>query len=391
MVWLPKTQAIASDDPREHTYGHLDCPACDRARTVTLARITPSLTFAEASALWLSSRSLDPSLRPIRARFIRANTEKSYRQYIDSLDLFFGNLRLDQVHLGHLRSYQEARVTGAPPFIRKRRPNKNVIAGPCPAAPKKANQELALLKAIMRRAGCWSQELDEYYEPFQEEIADVPRALLAEDQKKWLDVALTQRRWWLVYWYSVLAFETSMSTNEIRSLRIGDVNLFHGIVSVPDAGAKNSYRARTLPLLSADVKWSAEQLLARAQDLGAAAPTDFLFPYRRPPKPFDPTRPMSVSGIKKLWDEVRIASGLKGFRPYDTRHTAITRWAEAGMNIADIMVMAGHMNRKMTLHYTHICGQAKRRQLEEVAARMGPKTDRAGSFGAPFYISDRRA
>ncbi len=38
-----------------------------------------------------------------------------------------------------------------------------------------------------------------------------------------------------------------MSTNEIRSLRLGDVNLHHGIVNVPDEGAKNRYRARTIP------------------------------------------------------------------------------------------------------------------------------------------------
>lgn len=373
-----------------HSFGHIDCPACNRARTLTLQKITPQLSFADASALWLESRSLDPALKAVSARFIRQTTEKSYRQYVDSLDLFFGNLRLEEIHLGHIRQYQEARVTGAPPFIRKRRPNKNVVAGPCPASPKKVNQELGTLQRIMRRAGLWSQELEEYYEPFREEINDVPRALTAEEQKKWLDVCRTQQRWWLVHWYSVLAFETSMGTNELRSLRIGDVNLFHGVVQVPAAGSKNDYRTRTLPLISADVKWSVEQLLARSRDLGATSPTDFLFPFRRPPKPFDPTKPMSVSGIKKLWNEVRTASGLGWFRPYDTRHTAITRWAENGVPIADIMVMAGHMNRRMTLHYTHICQQAKRRQLEDVVARMAPKMERP-SFGAPFYIANSRA
>src|SRR5258708_25163439 len=109
MVWLPKNEPLNRGEAfpgrsygrAEHTFGHLDCPACDQARSVSLARITPSLTFVEASALWISSRSLDPSLNAIRGRFIRINTEKSYRQYIDSLDLFFGNLQLEQIHLGH--------------------------------------------------------------------------------------------------------------------------------------------------------------------------------------------------------------------------------------------------------------------------------------------------
>jgi integrase len=390
MVPLSHLQQSSISPAIEHSFGHIDCPACERAKSVTLARIVPSLAFVDASELWLSSRSLDPAIRPARGRFIRANTEKSYRQYVDSLRLFFGNLRLEEIHIGHLRSYQEARVSGAPPFIRKRRPNKNVIAGPCPAAPKKVNQELAILKTILRRAGLWTQELDEYYEPFLEEIKDVARALSAHEQQKWLDVCLVERRWWLVYWYSVLAFETSMSTNEQRALRIGDINLYHGIVQVPDAGAKLSCRVRTIPLISAEAKWSVEQLLARAKDLGATGPMDYLFPFRQPPRPFDPTRPMTVSGIKKLWNEVRTAADLKWFTPYGTRHTAITRWSENGKPLADIMAMAGHLNPRMTLHYTHICEQAKRRQLEAVAARMAPASDR-GSFGAPFYISSSRA
>lgn len=374
----------------EHSYGHIDCPACERARSLSLKRITTDLKFSDAAALWIESRSLDPSLKPIRARFIRESTENSYRAYIDSLNLFFGNLTIGEIHVGHIRSYQEARIAGAPPFIRKRRPNKNVIAAPCKASPKKCNQEISLLKSIMRRAGCWSLEIDEYYEPLLEQIQDLPRALTVDQQRKWLEVARIQQRWWLVYWYSVLAFETSMSTNEIRSLRIGDVNLFHGLVNIPDAGAKNKYRARTIPLISAEVKWVTEQLLARAKDLGSGSPLHYLFPFRRPPGPWDPTRPMTASGIKKLWEEVRAASGLKEFRPYDTRHTAITRWAENGKEMADIMVMAGHMDRKTTLHYTHICDQVKRRQMEAMAQRMGPKSEGVPASSTPFYIPNRR-
>lgn len=368
-----------------HSFGHIDCPACERARAVTLSRILPSSSFAEAAAIWLESRSATASSR---AQFLRKSTRDSYRHYIESLDLFFGNLKLDQIHVGHLRQYQEARISGAPPFIRKRRPNKNVIAGPCPAAPKKVNQELSILKMIMRRGQCWTQELDEFYEPYREEINDVPRALSCEDQARWLAVARSRQPWWLVYWYSVLAFETSMSTNEERALRIGDINLHHGILNVSSEGAKNRYRARTIPLISAEARWVMEQLLVRAKDIGAASPLHYLFPFRDRRAPYDPTKPMSVSGIKRQWNEVRTASGLKWFRPYDTRHTAITRWAEGGMTSTDIMALAGHVSQRMMLHYTHISQQAKRRALEAAVGKIGPKSDYGGS--APFYVSNRR-
>lgn len=226
-----------------HTFGHLDCPACEWARQKVIAKIVASMLFADGAALWLESSSLDPGAGAVQGRFIKANTDKSYRHYIESLDLFSGNLRLDQIHLGHLRQYQEARLAGAPPFIRKRRSNKNVIAGPCPASAKKVNQEMVILKKILRRANCWTQELDEYYEPLLETVSDVPRALEPNEQRRWLEVALLRREWWVVYWYSVLASETAMSTDEIRALRIGDLNLNHGIVNVREG--KNKYRSRT--------------------------------------------------------------------------------------------------------------------------------------------------
>lgn len=346
----------------QHTLGHLDCPACERSRAMTLGQISPELPFPVAAALWIQSRSFRANA--IQARYIRASTEKSYRQYVDSLNLFFGKLQLDKIHLGHIRQYQEARVTGAAPFIRKRRPNKNVVAAPCPASPKKANQELSILKMILRRGGCWTEEMDAFYQPFEQRPAEVARALTPEEQQRWLDVAGFKERWHLVYWYSVLAFDTSMSTNELRALRIGDVSMVHRAINVSSMGAKNRYRQRSIAIQSADALWALEQLIARARDLGAVNPQHYLFPFRETPHPFDPTRPMSVSGIKRLWNEVRDASGLKWFRPYDTRHTALTRWAEAGVPPAVIQARAGHVNERMMAVYVHISEAIQRKWFQ---------------------------
>jgi integrase len=52
--------------------------------------------------------------------------------------------------------------------------------------------------------------------------------------------------------------------------------------------------------------------------------------------------------------------GLNWLRPYDLRHTAITRMAEAGVPIHVIMSFAGHMSAKMQLHYTSISMASKR-------------------------------
>lgn len=369
----------------QHTLGHLDCPPCEKSRFLSLHILSPTLPFRTASAIWLESRSFRTVAGQVSARYIRKTTEDSYEQYVASLLLFFADMPLEKIHLGHIRQYQEARVTGAEPFHRKRRPNKSEEVKACPASPKKCNQELSILKMILRRAQCWSKELDEFYQPFREAVSDIPRALSVTDRKLWLDVCLCKERWHLVYWYSVLAFETSMSTNEERSLRIGDVSLYQRMVNIGDDGAKNEYRARTIPLHSAEVVWAAEQLLERAKDIGSVSPQHYLFPLgQRGGYGYDPTKPMTSSGIKMLWNEVRAASGLKWFRQYDTRHTAITHWAESGVNPEIIRSMAGHVTERMMRHYTHISLAAQRRALEAALPKIGPH-----AMAAPFYVRQK--
>lgn len=358
----------------QHTLGHIDCPVCEGSRTMLLSRISPSLPFREAAQLWLESRSAKSSIRNIRARYIRENTERSYVQYIASLTLFFEDMPMNNIHIGHIDAYKDARLAGDPPFIRKRRPNKNVVPAPSPVQPKKVNQELSIFKMIMERAGCWSQEIDDNYEPFLEQESDLRRALTFDERRHWLAVAASNPRWSIINWYSVIAFETSMGTNEMRSLRIGDVNLFHQTISIPPEGGKNNARIRTVPLVTGDALWAAEKLLERAKSLGASSPLHFLFPYRRPPYPFDPTRHMTVAGIRVQWDEMRSESGLIDFTQYRTRHTALTHWAEGGMRITDMMALAGHLTPRQTLHYARISEGALRKSLEGALHRKGPES-----------------
>jgi integrase len=346
---------------------------------MTLFAITPELSFGTASSHWLEARSFKAIPGAISARYIRDTTEQSYRQYIQSLNLFFAEIPLNKIHLGHIRSYQLARINGHDPFIRKRRPNKNVQAAPCPASPKKCNQELSLLRTILTTAGLWSLELASYH-PLNEELDHTKkRAATKDERQRWLDVCLLKERWHVVYWYSVLGLETSMSTNEIRNLRVGEINLNQRILNISSRGAKNRYRIRTLPLQSPECLWAVEQLLARARDLGAISPQHFVFPFRIKRDEYDPTKPMTSSGIKKAWQEVRDASGLTWFRMYDLRHTCATHWAEDGVNPLTIRSMMGHCDDKMMERYTHISEGAKRKALEASLPKIGPQSV------SPFY------
>ncbi len=316
--------------------------------------ITPDMTFADAAREWLKS------VAPVAADgsriggYIRSTTKRDYERKLRSVCLFFGEMRLCDIRLDHLTAYQRARAEGAEPFVRLRHPYDK-HPRPCPAKPQQVNQELTHVVRILKRTGLWGEHLKDLYRELREEIPQIQRALTPEEQQRWLKTARSHTRWNLVYWWSLLTFDTCMSTNEIRGLRLGDINLQQRMVRVPVEASKNAHRHRDIEVAGEDAIWALEQLVARANSLGACAPHHYLFPFivTRSKRAFA-DRQMTESGLKKPWEEVRQASGLVWFRMYDTRHTAITRLAEAGVPIMVIMKRAGHISMRMTQHYTHI-------------------------------------
>jgi hypothetical protein len=64
-------------------------------------------------------------------------------------------------------------------------------------------------------------------------------------------------------------------------------------------------------------------------------------------------------------------SAQKGFgRRHDNRHTLVTELGESGAGDEVIMSIAGHVSRAMLSRYSHVRMEAKRRALDEIAARQ---------------------
>lgn len=339
-----------------HTRDHVRCPACALARqTLTeTTRLDPSVSFKVAAQDWLRSMTFTGN---VRCGYVAPRTLADYGQYIDTLNgIFFSELPVNEIHVGHLRTYQELRSATA--------------------GPNKINQELGILVRIMKSAGVWSSELEQHYLPLLHEEADVPRALDPDQQATFLRRAEELRT--LIFAYASLAFEILASSCEMRGLQIGDLKLKPRVTEIRRRHAKNRHRIRTVPIVTDRAMWAAEWLITRARSLGAKGDEHFLFPFCNYGGEYDPTRPMSDSGIKKPWDEVRVAAGLPWFRIHDVRHTGITRLAEAGTPVPVIMGMAGHISRRMWEHYTTISDQAKRMALQN-------------ALGAPIKARRRRA
>ncbi len=57
-------------------------------------------------------------------------------------------------------------------------------------------------------------------------------------------------------------------------------------------------------------------------------------------------------------------------RWHDNRHTLVTELSESGAGEEVIMSIAGHVSRAMLSRYSHVRMEAKRRALDEIAARQ---------------------
>jgi hypothetical protein len=411
-----------------HTPGHRgDCPGCREKAFTERLQIASDLPVPEAAKLWIESRAITAGRR---ARFVSQRSLDDFEEYRRALSRFFAQpveppelpLVLKEIHLGHIRQYQEDRVNGllgpTPeelfPRLAKTLAKKlkvsvdDIRSNPEMLAiveaqidaypqrevnPNKVNQEVSMLVRILKRAGVWTPKMEEDYEPLQHVESDIPQALTPDEQEWFLRKAREISEF--VYCYAVLGIHATLSTKEERSLKIGDVNPDAGIVMVRNDSAKNKYRIRTIPI-TAEAVWAVQRLIDRANSLGSTSPQHYLMPFRLVRGQFDPNQPMTVSGIKYPWNQIRRAADLPWFTPYDLRHTGCTRYAEDGISIHVLLAMAGHMSRKMQQHYIHISEAAKRKAVQKtygaaalrsIASKKSP--DKVAAWGTSVLITQK--
>ena len=361
----------------QHTFGHVDCSACAGSQTLSFESVTPGLLFPEAFRIWIAHRTLDCAqngVMVLNAGYLSHRTLRDYKACASALGKFFFGLRLSEIHAGHLREYQRARSVC----------DLTVAAWKKPCGANRIRKEIDLLLRILRAAKLWGEEQSLHFQPLRPVELDLPRAMQPDEQRRFLAVAASRVEWQFIYWYSVLALQTTASTNELRALRLVDVVPGQGILQIRREGAKNKYRMRTIPLETPEVIFAVECLIERARQLGSTAPHHCLFPIRESRRRYDPQRAMSDSGLKKRWHAVRAAAGLGWLRPYDLRHTGVTRMAEAGGPIHVMMAYAGHMTRRSQQHYVTVGMMAKRKWA---TATWGEQSATPPKFG-PQYESN---
>lgn len=333
----------------QHTPGHIHCPACARVleQMVYTGGLKSSMSFREAADAFFRIRQAPNALG--RVRYVSPRTQQDLAFYLKTLAKWFGDLRLDQIHLGHIRTYQHDRATGNG-FTRKRGDREEIST----AGAAKINREVWVLRRVMTAAGCWTPDMTAAMQELEEPDSDVPKALSLEEQERFLLTAATRPEWRTVWLYSMVALHTTFSSDEMRTIRQGDVNLTYGILGVNRKHGKNKYRRRDIALTDGACIWALGELIQRATELAGRGPEMYLFPRAVAKGHYDGNLPMTVSGLRKPFEAVRDAAGVPWFNINGWRHTAITRLAEDGVPIAVIQRRAGHVSPRMTAHYTHI-------------------------------------
>ena len=171
----------------------------------------------------------------------------------------------------------------------------------------------------------------------EEEIIVIPRnetgLVLAA-----LEAKLTYRdvNW---SWYTEFMLQTAMRTGEVRAAKWDDIKenklLVHQNYTLTH-GLKNSTKTNKR-------RWV--PINARCQEILAELPreNDFIFPWNR--LAFQSYFRKKLSPLH----EAGLISHV--YRPYDCRHTAISRWIEAGIPVPQVANWAGNTSEVIFKHY----------------------------------------
>jgi len=297
--------------------------------------------FDKAAAQWLAVREQQVATNTLSAR-----TYDSERYLLRSLLKGFCGKRLGDITMHDIEAYRLRRARTV--------------------SPRTVNVEMKILRMILRRAKTWNRLADDY-KPLPENKRGPGRALSPEQEMHLFEVASSNPDWDVAYNAAMLAAHTTARGEEIRGLRLADVDPVERTMTIRRSSTKTDAGCRIAPLDKA-ATWALVRLIERARILGGTNPEHYLFPFYRfrqtkngespAGSGYDPARP--ATSWRSAWESLREKAGLPWLRIHDLRHHCIRRLAESGAPDHVIMSIAGHVSKEMLQHYSHIRMEAKR-------------------------------
>jgi integrase len=290
--------------------------------------------------------------------------------HISILNRYFGDLKLEKIHIGHLSDYQRARMENRSGTWKKN------------AGPSIINHELSVVHEVMKRAKLWAPIADAY-NPLPKPALSKPKVLNDIEERHLFAVAASRPEWQVALLAAKLTRNSTASGCELRNLKFEDVILDEGNprMIINESTAKNRFRARTIRL-NLTAKATLEVCMERAKKCGSHLPEHYIFPKRIVRNLWDPYKPASSAWIRTPFEELRKAAGFPWLTPHCFRHMAITVMLEQGASPETVRHIAGHVSEQMMRHYSHNRLEAQKSVLEAMDSTPRPTRKRSAATRA---------
>lgn len=337
----------------QHTLGHVRCPACEALRKFAVMQSLDELSFNEAWPFWFVEKE----------QTIGQKTRQLYNEYRKTLSKFFGQLRLSDIHLGHITAYRKERLTlGRGPTL--------------------INHEVDALRQLLRHAGCWGQETTNHYKQLKVQRSTIGQRPTDEEIIWLFQCAKRNPRWKVAHLAAVVMVQTAAGPEEVLAIKLGHIDW--GGESLHIHGTKTDVRPRDIPMTK-DCYFALKELELIARAKGASAREHYLFPHKgtRENPGADPTRHQLE--IRNAWKGLcRLAAKkyprLAHLRRKDLRHFALSAiYENPKIDEPTAKIIAGHGpgSRMLAEVYFHARKQRKIAAVSVLEGITEPKIPEA--------------
>ena len=136
------------------------------------------------------------------------------------------------------------------------------------------------------------------------------------------------------------ALNTGMRRGELFGLRVGDLDLHSGAVTVTEENSKSG-NTRSIPLANEGLT-----VLGDWCSQNQFIPGDLIFP--------SPVTGGRLDNINKSWRKLIKDAGIDKFRFHDLRHTYASKLVMQGAPLYDVKQLLGHASVNTTQRYAHL-------------------------------------
>lgn len=148
----------------------------------------------------------------------------------------------------------------------------------------------------------------------------------------------------------LVAINTGMRRGEILKLKWHDVDFNRGTIHIHDTKSKES---RAIPMNE-----TVKRTLMRIE--------------KTPESPYIFNKPGGKArcDIRKSFLQAQRKSGILNFRLHDLRHTFASQLVMAGVDLNTVRELLGHKNIQMTLRYSHLSSDHKKRAVDALSRQI---------------------